>query len=69
MQVKKDEDNGIKQYIQEVLITRLPRCSATKEKIVWSAKKYHSNHGYNIYNHISTDTVIICTNISIQTPL
>ena len=49
MQFNKDDDNGIKNNILEIYMTRLPKRSATKEQIVWSTQTCHSNHRYNTH--------------------
>ena len=56
MQVNKDNNNRMKNNIQEICMTLLLICSAHKEYIVWSTQTYCRNHMCNINKHINTIT-------------
>ena len=61
MKVNKDDNNIMKNNIQEICMTLLPRCSANKERIVWSTQTYRRNHMRNINKHINTITDVKIT--------
>ena len=61
MQVNKDDNNRMKNNIQEICMTLLPIYSANKERIVWSTQTYRRNHMCNINKHINKITDVKIT--------